>query len=446
MAPPPPNRFGRYELLRRIGAGGMGEVFLAKEPLASGARAVVIKKILPHLSEDQGFVGRFADEGKVVVHLQDKNIAQVYEMGEVDEQLFMAMEYVEGKTLAKVESRLRERAYSFPIELALYVAAETCAGLGYAHTRADAKGTPLQVVHRDISPSNVMITYDGAVKIIDFGAALSTLKEEMTAPRVVIGNLSYMAPEHARKQKVDHRADLFSVGVMLWELIAWQVIPSDGDPVERWRRAARPNFQKPSHFRPGLPRAIDALVMKALSPDARDRFADASAMRAALLAVMAELAPGVDGTQLGALMGSLFEVESQAERQIVDAALSNDPGALPQGRTLELSDALPLPLDLGGQVTTPDMPALSISGETAERMTDPHGAPLARPDPDHTAPGRPLAVSGEETMAMAGLLSQGRPVERTPTSLPLTRSPYFWVGLGVALGFALMGLLFALYG
>jgi hypothetical protein len=92
------------------------------------------------------------------------------------------------------------------------------------------------------------------------------------------------------------------------------------------------------------------------------------------------------------------------------------------------------------------MPALSISGETAERMTDPHGAPLARPDPDHTAPGRPLAVSGEETMAMAGLLSQGRPVERTPTSLPLTRSPYFWVGLGVALGFALMGLLFALYG
>lgn len=444
MPPPGPHRFGRYELLRRIGAGGMGEVFLAKEHLPGGARAVVVKKILPHLSEDQNFVGRFADEGKVVVHLRDQNIAQVYEMGEVDGQLFMAMEYVEGKTLAKVESRLRERGYSFPIELALWVAAETCAGLAYAHTRADPAGVPLQVVHRDVSPSNVMVTYDGAVKIIDFGAALSTLKEEMTAPRVVIGNLSYMAPEHAKKQKVDHRADLFSVGVILWELLAWQVVPSDGDPVERWKRAARPNFQKPSHFRPGLPKELDALVMRALSPDARDRFPDALAMREALLTVMAQVAPGAEASQLGALMGSLFEAESQAERQIVDAALGG-PSALPESRAPMLSDTVPPPLDLQGQVTTPDMPALSVSGESGERMTDPHASPPAVAEPEHTLPGRPLATSGEETLALAALHGPtGRAMERTPTSVPWTSSPYLWVGVGVALGFVLVGLLVAL--
>src|SRR6185312_5557110 len=233
-----PQPFGKYELLRRIGAGGMGEVFLARKHGAAPGDVIVIKKILPHLSEDQGFVGRFVDEAKVVVLLNHPNICRVFDMGEVEGQFFMAMEYVEGKTLAKAESRLREMNYSFPVELALWVCAQTCDGLAQAHRQSDLDGKPLQVVHRDVSPSNIMVTYEGAVKIIDFGAALSTLKEEMTAPRVVIGNLSYMAPEHARKQHVDPRADVFSMGVVLWELLTWQLIPADGDPIERWKRAA----------------------------------------------------------------------------------------------------------------------------------------------------------------------------------------------------------------
>ncbi|MFP2906840.1 serine/threonine-protein kinase [Pyxidicoccus sp. 3LFB2] len=219
--------------MRRIGAGGMGEVFLAREE--TQRRACVVKKVLPQLMADPKFVGRFRDEARVVVRLHHPNIARVYAMGEVDGQLYLSMEYVQGKTLSRLAYRLRQLGRTIPLGVLLHLAQRLCEGLAYAHDAKDEEGHPLHLVHRDLSPANVCLSYAGEVKIIDFGAAQSTLKEQQTAPRVVIGNLTYMAPEQARKRFVDRRADVYAAGALLWELVAWRPLAQRGDPVGNGR-------------------------------------------------------------------------------------------------------------------------------------------------------------------------------------------------------------------
>src|SRR6185436_12910354 len=195
---------------------------------------------------NRAFVGRFLDEAKVVVRLNHPNVARVYAMGEAEGEYFLTMEYVQGKTVSRFTKRLRDRKQHMPLGAILLIGERVCTGLQYAHDANDERGQPLQLVHRDLSPANVCVSYRGEVKIIDFGAAQSTLKQEHTAPRVVIGNLAYMAPEQARKQRVDHRADLYSAGVMLYELLTRQFLSQKGDPLERWRKAAYPSWKVPS--------------------------------------------------------------------------------------------------------------------------------------------------------------------------------------------------------
>ncbi len=310
-----PIRFGPYTLARRIGAGGMGEVFLAREE--TPRRACVVKKVLPKLAENSNFAGRFRDEARVVVHLDHPNIARVYAMGEVDSQLYLSMEYVQGKTLSRLAYRMRQLQQKMGVGLILHIGERLCQGLAYAHDATDAQGQPLHLVHRDLSPANVCISYAGELKIIDFGAAQSTLKEQQTAPRVVIGNLTYMAPEQARKKLVDRRADVYSVGVVLWELLSWKPLPQKGDPLERWRRAAYPSWEPPGRLRQGLPPAVDAVVMRALAPELADRFPDAAALGAELAKLKAQLAPQVGDADLAGLMAQAFAEEKAVEDQML---------------------------------------------------------------------------------------------------------------------------------
>jgi len=315
--PEAPLPFGRYQLIRRIGAGGMGEVFLARESV-NPPRACVVKKVLPNLVANRAFVGRFLDEAKVVVRLNHPNIAKVYAMGDVNGEYFLSMEYVQGKTVSRFTKRLRDRKVEMPLGIILLIGEMVCEGLQYAHLAKDERDNPLALVHRDLSPANVCISYRGEVKIIDFGAAQSTLKEEQTAPRVVIGNLTYMSPEQAKKQIVDGRADLYSCGVMLWELLAWHALPQKGDPIERWRKAANPVWDAPSLHHPSVPKEVDALILKALRKDPRDRWGSAAELGSALRAVRMQLAPNVGQKDLADLLSRAFHREKVAE----DAVLS----------------------------------------------------------------------------------------------------------------------------
>ena len=398
-----PQRVGRYELLRRIGAGGMGEVWLSRLEVMPGVdKLCVVKKILPHLSFNKSFVGRFLDEAKVVVQLNHGNIAQVFEMGKDDDEYFMAMEYVEGKTLARIASRLRERGENFPLGLALYIGSRVCDGLAYAHRKTDPTGHALNVVHRDISPSNVVISYEGEVKIIDFGAAQSAVKEEQTAPRVVIGNLLYMSPEQARKQPVDGRADLFSTSVVLWELISWQVLPSEGDYVARWRRAAYPSFDPPSKFSPEIPPEVDEVLAHGLAPEADDRPPSADAFRDELQLCLARIAPAASQSSLAGFMRGLFESEAQEERDAVrDLLNANRDREKARQPRKESADLFSTGND-HESVTAPaaDLPDPAAQGEAPKKERDPGPARsrgpsrVARPappvDPEATDPARPL--------------------------------------------------------
>jgi tRNA A-37 threonylcarbamoyl transferase component Bud32 len=318
-----PFRFGPYTLARRIGAGGMGEVYLAREEALR--RACVVKKVLPRLMENKQFLGRFRDEARVVVHLQHPQIARVYAMGEVEGQLYLAMEYVQGKTLSRLAYRMRQKGQVMPVGAILHIGERLCQGLAYAHDAKDGTGQPLLLVHRDLSPANICLSYDGELKVIDFGASQSTLKEQQTAPRVVIGNLTYMSPEQARKKFVDRRADVYAAAVVLWELLAWSPLPQKGDPLERWRRAAYPKWEPPSKLRTGIAPQVDAVLMKALSVEPGDRFPDAAALGAELAKLKAKLAPGVGDADVARLMKEVFAEEKVAEDQVLSELLGMDP-------------------------------------------------------------------------------------------------------------------------
>ncbi|WP_246357724.1 serine/threonine-protein kinase [Pyxidicoccus fallax] len=304
----------------------MGEVFLAREE--SQRRACVVKKVLPRLMESPQFVGRFRDEARVMVRLAHPNIARVYAMGEVDGQLYLAMEYVQGKTLSRLAYRLRQLGRTIPLNILLHLGERMCEGLAYAHDVTDEEGHPLHLVHRDLSPANVCISYTGEVKIIDFGAAQSTLKEQQTAPRVVIGNLTYMAPEQARKRFVDRRADVYAVGALLWELVAWRPLPQRGDPVERWRRAAYPTWEPAGRFRKGVPTSLDALLMRALASEPEHRFPDAAALGAELARLKAKLTPGAGDADLARLMAAAFPREKAIEEKALQEMLRGDASRL----------------------------------------------------------------------------------------------------------------------
>ncbi|MBZ4420780.1 serine/threonine-protein kinase [Myxococcus sp. RHSTA-1-4] len=402
-----PLRFGPYTLVRRIGAGGMGEVFLAREEALR--RACVVKKVLPRLMADPRFVGRFRDEARVMVRLAHPNIARVYAMGEVDGQLYLAMEYVQGKTLSRLAYRLRQLGRTVPLGIILHLGERLCEGLAYAHDAKDEEGHPLHLVHRDLSPANVCISYAGEVKIIDFGAAQSTLKEQQTAPRVVIGNLTYMAPEQARKRFVDRRADVYAAGALLWELVAWRSLAQRGDPVERWRRAAYPTWEPAGRFRKGVPSSLDAFLMRALAPEPEYRFPDAAAMGAELARLKAKLTPGASDADLARLITAAFPREKRVEEKALQELLREDASRLRTER--EFAAVLTPPNALAFEhsgIDTPEdfIPSAGLGVEPAHGQAEDGGASAVPGDTASRAAPDAERRSGTGRTAMYGVAAR----------------------------------------
>ncbi|WPB76509.1 serine/threonine-protein kinase [Archangium violaceum] len=457
---PGPIPFGPYTLVRRIGYGGMGEVFLAREELQGEApgRACVVKKVLPGLAGNANFLARFRDEARVVLRLSHPNIARVWAMGEVSGALYLAMEYVAGKTLNRLAWRLRNRGKSLSVGLVLLIGERMCEGLAYAHDATDEQGLPLHLVHRDLSPANVCISYAGEVKIIDFGAAQSTLKQAQTAPSVVMGSISYMAPEQARKRRVDRRADVYATGVVLWELLAWRPLAQKGDVTERWKRAAYPQWEPPGQHRP-LPPEVDEAVMKALAVEPEARFPDAAAFGAALRQLREKYAPGVGEADLARVMGEAFAKEKVVEDGVLAELLRQGP---PPQRPIPEREmpAFAPPTALAFEHRALDAPAGFVpSGEVAiVEESKPQARPEATGAPPVPTPhSREVRVAfdveqpGEESGLVRAIIEEGGEAEGgeaeasapTGTSSPSARG---WLAVGLflaalAVGFLLVWLL-----
>jgi len=210
--------FGGYTLLERIGVGGMAEVFLARRSGVAGfEKDIVIKRIRPHLTEHESFVNMFLGEAKLAAQLSHPNIVQIYDLGRIQDSYFIAMEYIAGRDMSALIPRAKKMSFPFPAEYAMRIGSSICEALYYAHTQSDSYGNPLHIVHRDISPENIRLAWTGAVKILDFGIAKAATQMHETKAGEIKGKLCYMSPEQVLGKEIDHRSDIFALGVVLYE-------------------------------------------------------------------------------------------------------------------------------------------------------------------------------------------------------------------------------------
>ncbi len=315
-----PRRFDQYVLLKPLARGGMGELYLAVSGSRGMEKLCVIKTVLPNLVTVDN-AKRFRDEAMVVVKLQHGNLVPVFDAGRHEKQVYIAMEYVDGKDLLAVWNRCAQKRVPFPIDVAVYIVKELARGLAYAHAFGG-----LKLVHRDVSPANVLLSYTGEVKLTDFGLARSTLKLQQTAPGIIFGKLSYLAPEQARSEPLDGRTDLYAAGILLWELLTGQQLfpvkaaPAGDEGARRdstadaLARVRDPRVPLPSHVTPRVPPELDAIVMRALAREPAKRYQTGEELRADLAAFLAATTPQTDAARLASFLRPLFHEVAESER------------------------------------------------------------------------------------------------------------------------------------
>ena len=271
---PLPSRIGRHTVVGYIATGGMAELFLGKEPTG---RPVVIKRILPHLARQTTFVSMFIDEARIGSRAKHPNLVEVFELGQVGTDLFLVMEYLVGENLAGLVRRLTKRNERISYQLCAYIIAEVCDGLHFAHElKDDDSGKPLELVHRDVSPQNVFVTYGGDVKLLDFGVATASQRLTQTASGEVKGKYAYMSPEQCRGEPLDRRSDIFSLGTVLYELTTLRRLFKRPNELQVMRAITEDPIPRPTHELPDYPPALEAICVRALARDREQRYASAA--------------------------------------------------------------------------------------------------------------------------------------------------------------------------
>ena len=314
-----PEVFGKYYLVDKVATGGMAEIFRAKTYSHGGfQQTLVIKRILKHLGDNEDFVEMFIDEAKLSVALQHANVIRIYDFGKLLDNYFIAMEWVDGKDVRNLLRKLAKNGDYLSIEMAAFIAYEACKGLHYAHTKTDLKGQPYHIIHRDVSPSNLLVSYDGDVKVADFGIAKAKSNAGTTDVGIIKGKFDYMSPEQAEGRAVDHRSDVFALGVVFWEMLAGRRLFKGATDIETLGRVRAAMVDAPSIVNPRVPPAFDRVVMKALARRPEDRYSSAEAMAEDLLVLMKPDNPDQVRQRLGKSMQALFAVEIAAERARLD--------------------------------------------------------------------------------------------------------------------------------
>lgn len=340
--------FGRYELIRKIASGGMGQVLLARKGAEGFEKLVVIKRILPHLVEDEEFFTMFIDEAKITMRLDHPNIARINEFGVEQNVHYIEMEYVAGEDLRRLEKVAIATGLEIPLGVILRVIADAAAGLHFAHTAKDAKGVPLGLVHRDVSPQNVLIGFDGSVKLIDFGVAKAMGRAQHTATGILKGKFPYMSPEQADGLPLDARSDVFSLGIVLWEQLTRSRLFKGENDLSTQRLVKAAVVMPPSSVNPQVTAGLDAIVLKALAKEPQRRYPDAGAFRMALEEYALANSIAASSAHLASFMQSVY-----AER----IAKEQDPKSLEEDSGLTAMDAGgPVPFDARAKLETSAKP------------------------------------------------------------------------------------------
>jgi len=321
---------GKYHLVAELARGGMGIVHLATSHGPGGfQKLLVVKELKPELCQDDSYVAMFLDEARLAARLQHPNIVQTIEVGSEGQRHYMVMEFLDGRSLNRIARRFADRGV-FPVGAHLRVISEGLRGLHYAHDLRDFDGEPMGIVHRDVSPLNVLVTFDGQVKVIDFGIAKSIDSTQETKTGVLKGRIAYMAPEQAWGQPVDRRADVYSAGVMLWEAATGRRLWPGKNEVEILATMLREAPPSPRFVRPDTPAALEAICMRALARDPKDRYASAADLVADLEDYLARRPDAMSMRDVGGLVSAVFAEERRKTSALIDETLSRVRGSAPR--------------------------------------------------------------------------------------------------------------------
>ena len=314
-----PVPFGKYLLLDRISVGGMAEVFKAKSYGVEGFEKIIaIKRILPTMGEDRDFIKMFIDEAKIAGQLAHANICQIFELGRIDGSHFIAMEYIWGKDLLQIQNRLRKIKQQMPVPMACFSIAKVLEGLDYAHRKRDPLGRPLEIVHRDCSPQNVLVSYEGEVKVIDFGIAKATSRNSRTMAGVLKGKFGYMSPEQVRGLPLDRRSDIFAIGTMLYECLTGERLFQGETDFSTLEKVRNVDIQNPRAINPNIPEVVERVILKALAKDVDDRYQWCSEMLADLQQFLMSQDVVFTAKSLSAWLKEVFTGEIEKERQLLE--------------------------------------------------------------------------------------------------------------------------------
>jgi serine/threonine protein kinase len=424
----PGDKLGKYDLIRQIAIGGMAELYLARTVGIEGfEKLVVVKRMLPQHANNGTFVEMFLNEARLAATLHHPNVAQVYDIGQEQGDYFFAMEYVHGEDLDQIALQANEQGVPLSMDAALTLVAGLCAGLHYAHDKVGADGRPLEIVHRDVSPSNVLVSYDGAVKLVDFGIA--RMAKRPTTRGGLKGKIAYMSPEQCRSSgSLDRRSDVFSVGMILYELTAGQLPFAGETEYQLLDQIVNTDAPAPSVFVPGFPPALERIVLRALARDRNQRYASALELQGALEDFAHENRLRVSPLVLARLMSSLFPARLEewahakaqgaffVEQHVVRTLIED--GKTPAPPDAGLQEAIPASEEDQTAVDTDVTSDTAVEKRPLGEQTGPTPEPLPRPPtvPTRTTPPR-IAVPASLPPARSSpraATKKDKPVLRTP--------------------------------
>jgi serine/threonine-protein kinase len=314
---------GQYELLSHLATGGMAEIYLARQTGIRGfEKQVVVKRILPQLTARKEFVEMFFDEARIAARLKHPNIVEIYDLGQQEDDYFIAMEYLKGQTLRETVVESIKRGSPLPPVIAAFVVSQVCDGLAYAHEFADGSGGSLGIVHRDVSPNNIILTYAGGVKLVDFGVAKTRVQMHRTEAGVLRGKLSYMSPEQCLGRPLDSRADVFSAGVVLWELLAQRRLFRRNSEQKTIEAVLSAHIPLVKEYRHGVPMELDAIARRAMERTVESRYQDAAQMASDIRKCLLSQDKMVSNQEIGEFMRALFLGEQPTEKRRLDKQLT----------------------------------------------------------------------------------------------------------------------------
>jgi serine/threonine protein kinase len=327
--PPQPvrgTRFGKYTLINRIAVGGMAEIFLARQEGVEGfEKTICIKRIRPHLSSQVSFVRMFLNEAKLAAQLNHPNIVQIYDLGRIGESYFIAMEYISGRDMSRVIPKAEKQSIPFPLVYALKIVSNICEGLYFAHNRTDAYGKALNIVHRDITPENCMVSFNGTVKVLDFGIAKATSQIEQTRAGEIKGKLSYMSPEQCMGKPLDHRSDIFSLGVVAYEWVTGYKLFTGENEMAILKAIIDGKIYPPSYFKEDVPEPVERILMKALEKDREKRYQSAWELQYDLDQFLAQQEFSPSNIHISNFMKQLFKDEVEQESTLLQRVVTDPP-------------------------------------------------------------------------------------------------------------------------